>query len=181
MCVYIYLPHLLYPLICWWTIRLLPHLVIVNNASMNIWEVKLLSHVQLFVIPWTAAYQVLPSMEFSRQEYWSGLPFPSPGELPDPGIESRSPTWQTDTLPTVPTGNIWVHIPFWISLCFLWYIYPGVELLDCMVVLFLVSLRNLYTAFHSGGTDLHPTTYSVQGFPLLHIATNICCLWSFSW
>ena len=55
-------------------------------------EVKLLSRVLLFGIPWTAAYQVPPSMGFSRQEYWSGLPFPSPGDLPDPGIEPGSPT-----------------------------------------------------------------------------------------
>ena len=44
------------------------------------------SHVQLFVTPWTVALQALLSVEFSRQEYWSGLPFPSPGDLPDPGI-----------------------------------------------------------------------------------------------
>ena len=54
-------------------------------------EVKLLSHVQLFVTPWTIAYQVPPSMGFSKQEYWSRLPFSSPGDLPDPGIEPRSP------------------------------------------------------------------------------------------
>ena len=46
-----------------------------------------LSRVRLFVTPWTVAYQVPPSMGFSRQEYWSGLPFPSPGDLPNPGIE----------------------------------------------------------------------------------------------
>ena len=55
-------------------------------------EVKLLNHVRLFATPWTIAYQAPPSMGFSRQEYWSGLPFPSPGDLPDPGIEPRSPT-----------------------------------------------------------------------------------------
>ena len=52
---------------------------------------KSLSRVQLFATPWTVAYQAPPPMEFSRQEYWSGLPFPSPGDLPDPGIEPRSP------------------------------------------------------------------------------------------
>ena len=51
------------------------------------------SRVRLSAIPWTVAYQVPPSMGFSRQEYWSGLPFPSPGDLPDPGIEPGSPTW----------------------------------------------------------------------------------------
>ena len=52
--------------------------------------VKLLSCVRLFATPWTVAYQVPPSMGFSRQEYWNGLPFPSPGDL-NPGIEAGSP------------------------------------------------------------------------------------------
>ena len=50
--------------------------------------------------PWTVACQVSLTMEFSRQEYWSGLPFPSPGDLPDLGIEPRSPALQADSLPT---------------------------------------------------------------------------------
>ena len=60
-------------------------------------KVKSLSHVQLFVMLWTVAHQAPPSMGFSRQEYWSGLPFPSPGDLPNPGIEPRSPALQADT------------------------------------------------------------------------------------
>ena len=52
---------------------------------------KSLSRVRLFATPWTAAYQAPPSMGFFRQEYWSGLPFPSPGDLPNPGIEPGSP------------------------------------------------------------------------------------------
>ena len=55
-------------------------------------KVKSLSRVRLFAIPWTVAYQAPQSMEFSRQEYWSGLPFPSPGDLPNPEIEPGSPT-----------------------------------------------------------------------------------------
>ena len=55
-------------------------------------KVKSLSRVRLFVTPWPVAYQASRSMGFSRQEYWSGLPFPSPGDLPDPGIEPGSPT-----------------------------------------------------------------------------------------
>ena len=51
----------------------------------------MLSRVQLFVTPWTVAYQTPLSMEFSRQEHWSELPFPSPGDLPDPGTEPTSP------------------------------------------------------------------------------------------
>ena len=69
------------------------------------WELKLLSCVQLFAIPWTVAYQAPPSIEFSRQEYWSGLPFPSPGDPPDLGIEPGSPALQADALPSEPPGN----------------------------------------------------------------------------
>ena len=61
-------------------------------------KVKSLSHVQLFATPWTVAYQAPQSMEFSRQEYWSGSPFPSPGDLPNPGIEPRSSALQADAL-----------------------------------------------------------------------------------
>ena len=61
-------------------------------------KVKSLSHVQLFATPWTVAHQAPPSMGFSRQEYWSGLPFPAPGDLPNPGIEPGSPVLQADTL-----------------------------------------------------------------------------------
>ena len=68
-------------------------------------KVKSLSHVQLFVTPWTAAYQAPLSMGFSRQEYWSGLPFPSPGDLPNAGIEPWSPALQTDALPSEPLGK----------------------------------------------------------------------------
>ena len=68
--------------------------------------VKLLSHVRLFVTPWTVAYKALLSMEFSRQEYWSGLPFPSPGDLPNMGIEPRSPALQVDALPSEPPGEM---------------------------------------------------------------------------
>ena len=57
-----------------------------------------LSHVGLFVTPWTVALQDPLFMEFSRQENWSGLPFPSPGDLPEPGIEPRSLTLQADSV-----------------------------------------------------------------------------------
>ena len=68
-------------------------------------EVKSLSHVLLFAKLWTVAYKAPLSMGFSRQEYWSGLPFPSPGDLPDPGIEPRSPTLQADALTSEPPGK----------------------------------------------------------------------------
>ena len=69
-------------------------------------EVKLLSCVQLFVTPWTVAHQAPLSMGFSRQECWSGLPFPSPGDFPSPGIETGSPALQTDALPSEPPGKL---------------------------------------------------------------------------
>ena len=65
--------------------------------------------VQLFATPWTVAYQALLSMGFYRQEYWSGLPFPSPGDLPNPGIEPISPvasSLQADSLPLEPSGPL---------------------------------------------------------------------------
>ena len=66
---------------------------------------KLLSRVQLFVIPWTVAYQATLSMEFSRQDYWSGLPFPSPGDASYPGSKPRSPALQADALLSEPPGK----------------------------------------------------------------------------
>ena len=76
------------------------------NASQNrrghcwLWcslvRAKSLSHIQLFVTPWTVARQAPLSMGFSRQEYWNGLPFPPPGNLPNPGIKPRFPVLQVD-------------------------------------------------------------------------------------
>ena len=73
--------------------------------QLNQSEVKSLSCVRLFATPWTVAYQASQSMGFSRQEYWSGLPFLSPGDLPNPGIKSGSPTLAADALPTEPPGK----------------------------------------------------------------------------
>ena len=56
--------------------------------------------------PWTVAHQAPLTMEFSRQEYWSGLPCPSPGDLPDPGIKPGSPVLQVDSLPAEPPGKL---------------------------------------------------------------------------
>ena len=68
-------------------------------------KVKSLSRVQLFATPWTIAYQAPPSMGFSKQEHWSGLPFSSPGDLPDPRIEPGSPTLEADALTSEPPGK----------------------------------------------------------------------------
>ena len=66
---------------------------------------KSLSCVQLFVTPCTVACQAPPSMGFSKHKYWSGLPFPSPGDRPNPGIKPRSPALQTGALPSEPPGK----------------------------------------------------------------------------
>ena len=68
-------------------------------------KVKSLSCVQLFATLWTIALQAPPSMGFSRQEYWSGLPLPSPRDLPNSGIEPMSPALQADSLTSEPPGK----------------------------------------------------------------------------
>ena len=84
-------------------------------------KVKLLSRVQLFVTRWTVAHQAPLPMGFSRQEYWSGLPSPSPGDLTKPGIEPRSPALQADSLTSEPPGK-----PFLILL-----LHKGVDVISC--------------------------------------------------
>ena len=96
--------------------------------------VESLSHVQLFAILWTVAHQVPQFMEFSRQEYWSELPFPTPEDLPDPETEPTSAAFAGRFVTPVPPGkSIWVNIKdylfFLISLsgnCVKWQLYCGV-------------------------------------------------------
>ena len=80
--------------------------------------VKSLSRVLPFEIPWSVACQAPLSMGFSRQEYWSGLPFPSPGNLPDPGVEHGPPALQVDSLTTEPQGEA-QKSPSDVAKCFL--------------------------------------------------------------
>ena len=75
-----------------------------RNLSVKV-KAKLFSRVQLFATPWTVAYHTPPSLGFSREEYWSGLPFPPPEDLLHPVIEPRSPTLQADTLLSEPPGK----------------------------------------------------------------------------
>ena len=86
------------PSVKWWATRCLTTLTVDRRE-------KSLSRVRLFASPWTVAHQAPLSMGFSRQEYWSGLPFTSPGDLPNTGIEPRSPALQADTLTSVPPGK----------------------------------------------------------------------------
>ena len=76
-----------------------------KNTHKAKWKCQSLSPVWLSATPWTVAHPVPLSMGFSRQEYWSGLPVPSPGDLPDPGMKPRCPTWQADSLPSEPPGK----------------------------------------------------------------------------
>ena len=88
-----------------YSLHVLSKLSAVCSAETPLWiptpcKCSPLSRVQVFVTPWSVAHQASLSMGFSRQEHWSGLPFPSPGYLPDPDIEPRSPALQADSLPT---------------------------------------------------------------------------------
>ena len=78
----------------------------------------MLSPVQLFATSWTLARQVLLSIGFSSQEYWSGLPFPSPGDLPNPGMETGSPALQADALSSEPPGNPDHEGKYKINICY---------------------------------------------------------------
>ena len=75
---------------------------LLNEGKKERKKEKSFSRVQLFMTPWTVAYETPPSMEFSRQEYWNGLPFASPGDLPNPGIKPGCPALQADALPSEP-------------------------------------------------------------------------------
>ena len=86
-------------------LRVDAQIILMNKLIVKYSIVKSLSCVRLFVTLWAVAYLASLSMGFSRQEYWSRLPFPSPGELPDPGIEPRSPALEADALTSEPPGK----------------------------------------------------------------------------
>ena len=73
------------------------------NQSLLLFSHSVISD---FATPWTVALQALLSMEYSRQEYWTGLPFTPPGDLPDPGIKPESPALQVDSLPLSDEGSL---------------------------------------------------------------------------
>ena len=82
--------------------------------SLSLLQLHSLSRVRLSATPWTVAHHASLSMGFSRQEYWSGLPFPSPGDLPDPGIKPKSPILEVDALTSEPPGKLFscLLVPF---------------------------------------------------------------------
>ena len=96
------------------------HLYIIERKKV---KVKSLNCVWLFATPWTVAYQAPPSLEFSRQKYWSGLLFSSPGDLPNSGIKPGSPSFQADALTSEPPGKprTWKHFHLYKNkMCSLW-------------------------------------------------------------
>ena len=135
-------------------------------------KVKSLNRVRLFATPWTVAYQAPPSMGFSRQEYWSGVPLPSPGDLPYPGIEPWSPAFQADALTSEPPGK---PLYFFLISIFSSDKNPGRELLDHIVVLFLIFKR-IFILFSIVTAANYVPTNSAQKFPFLHIFANACYL-----
>ena len=88
-------------------------------------EVKLLNPVQLFVIPWTVVCQAPLSMGFSRQEYWSGLPFHSPEDVPEPEVEPMSPALQADSLPSEPSGKAYKFCFINELICIIYFYYAS--------------------------------------------------------
>ena len=117
-----------------------------------------LSHVRLFATPWTVALQFPPSMEFSRQEYWSGLPFPSPGDLPDPGIKTGCPALQADSLTAGASREdhlliYWHKLYWWIFWFFL--IFLEEILLDSTAFWKYIS-KSALLIFYSGRLSLYP-------------------------
>ena len=86
------------------------------------------SLVQLFETPWTIALQALLSMEFFRQEYWSGLPFPSPGDLTDPAIKPGSPALQADSLPSEPLSSVYHTLFFFLKLYIIVLVLPNIKM-----------------------------------------------------
>ena len=133
---------------------------------------KSLSHVWLFAIPWTVVYQASRSMGFfSRQEYWSGLPFPSPGDLPEPGIELRSPALQAALYPLSHQGSPNLLLPsckdclnklLWTEL-FTNIIYKlGGVVRECLMGGFLCAVSHKYSVSYQLLLEVSRTASSSQ-------------------
>ena len=158
-------------------------LPILQKFACFLWQcildVKSLSRVCLFATPWTVAHQAPSSMEFSRQECWSGLPFPSAGDLPDPEIEPGSPALQADALPSEPPGNPnrLFHFSLWFPMKLL-QSFPPYLPARLSTVSSLIFAKWLFTSKWSGvlskwGSDtcFAPTS---QSFEFL-LSSNLLC------
>ena len=133
----------------------------INVVKLSILSnVKSLSHVRLFVTPWTVAYRAPRSMGFSRREYWSGLPFPSPGDLPNPGIEPGSPTLQYYPKQSINSVQFLAN--------FQWLFFIEVEQIGNIFI--WCNIYNVYSKENSG-SFFHPFSPKYY-FPFLEV-TNI--------
>ena len=101
---------------------------------MRVCTLSHFSHVWLFAALWTVAYEAPLSMGFSRQGCWSGLPFPSPGDLSDPGIESRSPALQADCLPSEPPGKLYYR---WTGIKTQWSGWTQINIMNSSILIVL--------------------------------------------
>ena len=127
-------------------------------------KVKSLSRVRLFATPWTVAYHAPPSMGFSRQEYRHGLPFSSPGYLPNPGIEPGSPALEADALTSEPPGK-----PL------------NILLYDIIIYIYNVSLKLILLVFFCycqmllSGLKIGPIKFLFLMLFLANILQNVPC------
>ena len=131
----------------------------------------LLSCVQLFGTPWTVAYQAPLSIGFSRQEYWSGLPFPSPGDLPDPEIESTSPAWAGRFFTAEPPVTV---VSTKVHLLLEWPVWGSSHWAPKAWI--LVS-RSQYIACEPGENIL--VSQRLQAWASLSQTSSLCWNWSF--
>ena len=166
-------------------------------------EQKSLSRVRLFATPWTAACQAPLSMGFSRQEYWSGFPFPSPGDLPDPGIEPTCPVSRalaSGFFTTAPPGkhtdiyHIFIHssgidcfcvLSMWIkgtsifmNYSFVWIYSQEWNAGSYAATLFL-GFWGTSMLISIVATPIYVPTNRVEVFPFLQTLFGICYLWAF--
>ena len=148
----------------------------VLNLYLSFSLSKSLSHVWCFANPWTVTRQAPLSLGFSRQEYRSGLPLPSPGDLPDPGTEPGSPALQADSLPSEPAGKPWICIkqPYLKIHGHLLEQKPHWHLSDSLFILCQLSVH-LISKEHNFLIPLKPL---IQPTPILCIRTYHLCVGS---
>ena len=123
---------------------------------------KSLSRVQLFAISWTVAHQAPPPMGISRQEYRSGLAFPSPGDLPDPGIEPGSPTLLVDALQSEPPGKSGKVM----SLLF--------NMLSRLVIVFLLRRKRILISWLQTPNAVILEPRKIKSLPVSIVSPTIC-------
>ena len=136
---------------CRWILNQLTHREALILTKV---KVKSISRVRPFATRWTVAYQAPLSMEFSRQEYWSGLPFPSPGDLPNPGLESGCPGLQAEALLSEPPRK--PTFTKYIAFCELYFFFFFI-----ILHVFITSLTSAYNKISN--TSLIPSSDFVTG------------------